>query len=128
MADSWLADLDRPEGGELRRRAVEIAIAESISCPFTQTIAAETTRDEYEARKKKEEDLRANGIKPKAVQLSRFRGALVFLGAVAVATAFGAVITTAIPGQPGGEMAVCCDEECDCEGCEEVCEGCDCVA
>ena len=129
VADSWLADLDKPKGEELRRRAVEIAVAESIACPFTKTIAAETTKEEHDARKKKEEEARANGVKPKPVQLSRFRGALVFLGAVAVAGAFGAVLTTAFPGQPGAEAVVCCDDgECDCDGCEEICEGCDCFA
>lgn len=129
VADSWLADLNKPRGEELRRRAVEIATSESISCPFTQTIAAETTLEEYEARKMKEEEARANGVKPKRVQLNRFRGAVVFLGAVAVAGAFGAVMTTAMPVQAGTDAVVCCDDgDCDCDGCEEVCDGCDCIA
>ena len=114
IAAAWLEDYNTSKGKELRRKAVDLATAESIPSPFTQMVAFETNTDETFP-------VRSENLDP-----DKIKNGLIFVGAaVAGAAAFGSVAATlaniASTGAEVGELGEGC-ECCEVFDCCECCE------
>ncbi len=116
IAAAWLEDYNTSKGKQLRKKAVDLATAESIPSPFTQMIAFETNA----------EDDRAVRLPSRNLDPDKVKNGVIFVGAaVAGAAAFGSVAATlANIASTGAEVAEI-GEACECCEIFECCECCE---
>jgi len=140
IANSWLADLETDAGKKIRREAVDFAISEQITTPFTQKAVIETTKEEHEKRTAQEQMDDSSDWNRKNSRYQTFarKHGVVIIGAVGAAVAFGSVAATIAGGGAFGDAAVfgaegggdCCNGDCCGDGCMDdclgCCEGCEC--
>mmetsp|Transcript_10715 Transcript_10715/g.17535 ORF Transcript_10715/g.17535 Transcript_10715/m.17535 type:complete len:792 (-) Transcript_10715:478-2853(-) len=113
VADTWFADVESAEGKQLRKECVNIAVAESIPCPFATMVALELTQEsrngpQLEWTNETERRLRFRVNPANAVKLGASVGAGVAFGSV-VSSMAGAGAGIASAADIGDGLCDCCD-------------------